>query len=62
MTQSTQCLSCKHYWSPNFCDAFEDGDLPDAIFTDEIVHDHPVPGDHGIQWEPRDPPLPADIA
>lgn len=51
MSISYQCYTCKHYLSPNFCDAFPEGSLPDAIFTGEVIHDHPIHGDHGVRWE-----------
>jgi hypothetical protein len=54
MSVSYQCYTCKHYLSPNICDAFPEGGLPDSIFTGEVIHDHSIPGDHGIRWEPWD--------
>jgi hypothetical protein len=57
----SQCLSyCRHYHQKNLrldpnptCDAFPNG-IPDAIFNTEIIHDHPIEGDNGIQFEPRE--------
>jgi hypothetical protein len=58
MSQSMQCIGCIHYQMEMKCDAFPE-QIPDAIFIGEIDHEQPHPGDHGIQWEPAVPTMPA---
>ncbi len=49
-----QCYSCKNYRIGTLeCLAYPKG-IPIGILTNEIKHDHPVPGDHGIMFEPED--------
>lgn len=55
-----QCMSCKHVSEDGKrresgecylpCAAFPDG-IPDEILANDVWHDHPYPGDHGIQFE-----------
>jgi hypothetical protein len=56
-----QCFSCKHFdgksYSPTEeatsganCAAFPDG-IPISVWTNEIGHGVPLPGDHGIRYE-----------
>ena len=52
-----KCLSCKHYiisegYIP-ICKAFPKR-IPREIFADEIEHDKPYEGDHGIQYEQKE--------
>lgn len=59
---SDQCMTCKHYRTGRYaCAAFPDG-IPEEIFTGEVDHDEPYPGDGGIQWEsaldPNEKPRP----
>ena len=51
------CMWCKHYrWSSGAgCKAFPDG-IPDEIWYSCNPHTEPLPGDHGVQFEPIDPP------
>lgn len=60
-----QCLTCEHFRSPldaarpdapeQTCDAFPDPErIPDDIWWNHRDHRDPAPGDHGIQWEPRE--------
>lgn len=53
------CLGCRHYHrdsSPPTCDAFPaPGSIPRAIFPEGDPHTEPVPGDHGIRFEPGEP-------
>ena len=46
------CATCK-YWRGGFtCEAFPAG-IPWPIQSGDIAHDEPLPGDGGIQWEPK---------
>jgi hypothetical protein len=61
MTREGLCsIDCRHYHKKNLridpiptCDAFPNG-IPDKIFWGEVFHDHPIEGDNGIQYEPRE--------
>lgn len=55
-----KCMRCEHYHVyPKMkdgipiphCDAFPER-IPPEIFAEEVSHDKPYPGDHGIQYEP----------
>lgn len=52
----TQCLSCRHFdrkagaWK---CAAFPSG-IPDMVISNEVMHDKPLPGDHGLTYEKVD--------
>jgi len=60
MVTIPRCSSCKHVDEkakrrPSGalylgCAAFPDG-IPDAIYWNQVFHDQPYPGDHGIQFE-----------
>ena len=56
--QSNQCLQCSHFLGRGdkrfgfVCEAFPKG-IPDEIVTGQFNHTKPYPGDHGIQFEPR---------
>ena len=57
MFRTPYCGYCKHF-IPSVdgkirCKAFER--IPHDIINDYVVHDHPIEGDHGYRWEPRDP-------
>lgn len=47
------CLNCRHLdWrGMTRCVAYPDG-IPLPILSGDIEHDRPLPGDHGIQFEP----------
>lgn len=50
------CLRCKHLIEDENlfrCAAFMDG-IPFAITSSEHDHHEPFPGDHGIQFEPKE--------
>lgn len=53
------CMQCKHLIKPppgefGFkCDAFPDG-IPEEIFSGEVEHTKPYPGDHGIMFEVKE--------
>lgn len=52
----SQCVLCQHFIASdrehNRCKAYPDA-IPDAILINEKDHRVPRPGDHGIQWAPR---------
>lgn len=60
------CMRCRHYHrrgEPVTCDAFPSR-IPDRIWLEGDPHTGPVPGDHGIRFEPAPesagwPPSPA---
>lgn len=47
------CLNCRHLdWRRmRHCAAYPDG-IPLPILAGEVAHDRPLPGDHGIRFEP----------
>jgi len=51
------CFSCAHYTGDNAtiagsnCKAFPK-QIPNAILLGYVIHDKPIDGDHGIQFEP----------
>jgi hypothetical protein len=50
------CLDCRHFREvredqPLTCDAFPDG-IPDIVIKGGHEHRTPLPGDHGIRFEP----------
>ena len=55
MRRPHQCANCKHLDEdiPLRCTAFPDG-IPWGIATGYEKHDDPYPGDHGIQFEPKE--------
>ncbi len=59
MTVIPLCLECK--WlrrgAPMKCEAFPSG-IPNPILLAEVDHLEPYPGDHGIQFEPKEPTPP----
>lgn len=49
-----RCVKCKHQIRGTFtCKAFPDG-IPEEVLSGRANHCKPYPGDHGIQWEPRE--------
>lgn len=52
------CRVCKHFDPQEYgyfsCRAFPLG-IPEAITAHEVVHDHPMNGDNGLVFEPKDP-------
>jgi hypothetical protein len=55
-TAKPQCHSCVHWKKGTLtCEAFPDDPpgIPDAILTNEVIHDHDVEGDHGIHYEAK---------
>lgn len=46
-----RCTTCRHFggWT---CAAFGPSLIPVPFSSGEFGHTMPVPGDHGIQWEP----------
>ncbi len=49
-----QCNSCRHHRGFGKCDAFPAG-IPKDILSNRILHNHPVPGDGGIQYTEKQP-------
>ena len=47
-----QCPNCRWYNGGQECDAYPLG-IEDAIFEGAILHDTPLPGDHGLRYEPK---------
>jgi hypothetical protein len=48
------CVECKHFRPSDdgmSCDAFPRG-IPDRVILDGDPHTGPLPGDHGIRFEP----------
>lgn len=56
MRRTPQCFECKHFFGfengGRTCAAFEI--IPDGIYFGENDHRQPYPGDHGIQFEPKE--------
>ena len=48
---SPVCTFCRHKVGFRKCRAFAD-QIPTEIWTGQITHEQPFPGDHGIQFEP----------
>jgi len=47
----SQCAYCVHKdKSGATCTAFPDG-IPEDILDNEVIHDKPYPGDHGVLYE-----------
>lgn len=59
MSQSGQCIGCKHYTMSATCEAFPDK-IPHKIFSGQFVHTKPFPCDHGIMYDPILPELDED--
>ena len=54
------CYECRHIHDDlETCDAYPDA-IPSEFLYGFEVHDHPHPGDHGIQFEPLHPGLTPD--
>ena len=57
MPRIPYCGYCKHFLGlvddHVGCKAFDR--IPRDIMNDYVVHDHPIEGDRGYQFEPRDP-------
>jgi len=55
--RNDQCFRCKHFTEdslPLACAAFPKG-IPVPILVAKADHTEPYEGDHGIQFEPREP-------
>ncbi len=56
----TQCGTCKHFKRGTIsCKAFSK--IPKDILANYILHDHPIDGDRGFQYEPIDPGAPKPV-
>ena len=51
MSQSLQCMLCKHYLGGGTCAAFRFA-IPEEILAGEFDHREAYEGDGGIRWEP----------
>lgn len=51
--ESCTCDECRHYFGEGKCLAFPEG-IPQAILSGDVEHCHPVAGDKGITFEPRE--------
>lgn len=51
MSESDQCLMCKHYLGLRSCVAFPE-EIPQEIFSGMHDHSQPFEGDKGIRFEP----------
>ena len=47
------CDECRHFFGEGKCQAFPEG-IPLAVLNGEVEHCHPIAGDHGIMFEPRE--------
>lgn len=49
-----QCFKCVHFHKTgyNTCAAYPD-EIPTDIWMNEVLHDKPIKGDHGIQFAPK---------
>jgi hypothetical protein len=60
-TKPAACLKCARHkmdWDNAsdrgwYCEAYPDGSIPDDILVGANAHTGPVPGDHGVRFEPR---------
>ncbi len=53
-----KCNRCRHVYADGLrCKAFRKG-IPMEILTGKFDHSTKFPGDHGIQFEPREEALP----
>ena len=49
----TMCNRCKHIATPGIaCAAFPAG-IPGSVLRGAVAHVAPIPGDQGLQFEPR---------
>ena len=58
MSETSRCFICKNFipsadFSQTICAAFPEG-IPREILFNEVLHDKPYPGDHGIRYEAED--------
>ena len=51
--QSTQCVSCKHFITDQFCRAFLPEPIPELIFQGWVIHNHEIEGDQGLRYEAK---------
>lgn len=57
---AAQCGNCKHFKRGTIsCKAFVK--IPKDILANYEIHDHPIDGDHGFQFEPIDPSAPKPV-
>ncbi len=57
---TSQCGTCKHFkLGTTSCKAFDK--IPKDILANHELHDHPIDGDHGLQYDPIDPDAPRPV-
>jgi hypothetical protein len=47
-----RCKFCANYLGDRKCKAFSDT-IPDEIWSGDVAHDDPFPGDNGIRYESK---------
>lgn len=54
MPTVSQCLACaRKTRGAGTCEAFPDG-IPDEILLNDFDHEHPYPGDNGLQFKAKE--------
>jgi len=60
MIFDSQCRECKNFHRDNFrintCDAYSPNEIPEEIFSNQIIHDKPYKQKNNIIFEPLEKP------